>query len=103
SEAKAAGVSLPQVCSGKMHLKDTASGAAVDVALSGATAVAGQSVGGIVVYPAALGGSAAVLHRHVPSGSEDFIFFPTRPATPEVDYTISFGSGVSGLRLVGNE
>ena len=100
-ETKLANVSLPQLCSGAMHLADASSGAAVDVTLGGALPVVGQTAGGYVVYPGGFGSGATVLHRPLPSGSEDFVSLPARPATPEVDYSVSLGTNVAGLRLVG--
>jgi RHS repeat-associated protein len=100
SESKRASVGLPLLASGAMHLQDNSSGAAVDVALSGAAPVAAQTSGGYVVYPAALAG-ASILHRALPAGSEDLVYLPTRPAVAEVDYSITLGSGIAGLRLVG--
>jgi hypothetical protein len=98
---KQANVVLPQVASGAMHVQEQASGAAVDVSLPAAQSVAAQTVGGYVVYPSALGTGAALLHRALPDGSEDFVYMSNRPATAEVDYKISLGSSVAGLRLVG--
>jgi hypothetical protein len=100
AEPKPATVVLPQLCTGALHLADVASGAAVDISLNGALPVAAQTVGGYVVYPSAFGVGGTVLHRALPSGSEDFINLPTRPATPEVDYGVVVGTGVAGLRLV---
>lgn len=71
---KPATVVLPQAASGVMHLKDTSSGATVDISLSTALPVPAQIVGGYVVYPAALG-SATILQRPIPEGTEDFIYF----------------------------
>ena len=44
SEPKPATVVLPQLGSGAMHLQDTTSGAAVDITLQGAAAVAAHAV-----------------------------------------------------------
>ena len=100
AESKPANVVLPQLCTAALHLADVASGAAVDISLNGALPVAAQTVGGYVIYPSAFGVGGTVLHRALPSGSEDFINLPTRPATPEVDYSVALGTGIAGLRLV---
>jgi RHS repeat-associated protein len=100
-EPKPASLLLPQTCSAAAHLQDVASGLAVDVSLVGALPVAAQTTGGYVVYPAALGPGTHVLHRALPSGTEDFVALPARPTTAEIDYSISLGAGVAGLRLVG--
>jgi RHS repeat-associated protein len=99
-ESKPAQVVLPALCNSALHLQDTTSGAAIDVTLKGALPVAAQTASGYVVYPAALAGGA-VLHRALPSGSEDFVTLPTRLTTPEIDYSVALGKGVAGLRLVG--
>ncbi|HXU62114.1 MAG TPA: kelch repeat-containing protein, partial [Polyangia bacterium] len=101
AEVKPANLVLPQTASGAAHLVDTKSGAAVDVALSGGLPVPAQTVGGYVIYPAALAGGAAALHRALPGGTEDFVYFSAKPASAEVDYTVSFANGIAGLRLVG--
>ena len=35
-----------------------------------------------------------------PAAAEDFIDLPTRPTSPEVDYSVALGTGIAGLRLV---
>ena len=55
AEAKPASVVLPQVASGAMHLQDAASGVTVDFSFSAALPIPAQTVGGYIVYPAALG------------------------------------------------
>lgn len=100
-ESKPANVLFPQTASASMHLEDKTTGDGVDVSLPAAQAVSAQSVGGYVVYPAALGVGASVLHRALPSGTEDFVYMSTRPARAEVDYRVSIGTGIAGLRLVG--
>ena len=100
AEPKPASVVLPQLCTAALHLSDVTSGAAVDISLNGTLPVAAQTVGGYVVYPNGFGVGGTVLHRALPSGSEDFINLPTRPATAEVDYSVALGTGIAGLRLV---
>jgi RHS repeat-associated protein len=101
AESKPATVVLPQLSTAAVHLADVTSGASVEFSLNGALPVVAQTVGGYVVYPGAFGVGGTVLHRALPGGSEDFISLPTRPATPEVDYSIALGAGIAGLRLVG--
>ena len=99
-ESKPAQVVLPAFCNSALHLQDNTSGATIDVTLKGALPVPAQTASGYVIYPAALAGGA-VLHRALPSGSEDFISLPARLTTPEIDYSVALGKGVAGLRLVG--
>ena len=100
TEPKLANVLLPQLCTAALHLADVASGVAVDISLNGALPVPAQAVGGYVVYPSAFGAGGTVLHRVLPGGSEDYIAMPTRPAAPEVDYSLALGTGIAGLRLI---
>ncbi|HVV50676.1 MAG TPA: kelch repeat-containing protein, partial [Polyangia bacterium] len=101
AESRLAAVVLPQLASASMHLADVTSGLSVDVALAGALPVPAQALSGYVVYPAALLSGATLLHRPLPAGSEDFVSLPVRPAAPEIDYTLTLGANVAGLRLVG--
>ena len=78
AESKPASLVLPQLVHGGAPSGDVASGAAVDITLNGALPVAAQTVGGYVVYPGGFGVGGTVLHRALPSGSEDFINLPTR-------------------------
>jgi RHS repeat-associated protein len=93
-------VTLPARASAPAHLEDVAMHVAVDVALANAQDVAAQSVDGYNVYPHAHASGATMLARALPTGAEDFISFETRPSLPEIDYRITLGEGVSGLRLV---
>ncbi len=93
-------VVLPAQSTGSVHIEDAASGAGVEVSLKGARQVAAQAADGYVAYPHVLDSGATILHCALPTGTEDFVSFETRPATPEIAYGINLGSRVSGLRLV---
>jgi YD repeat-containing protein len=95
----AALVVLPARATAAAHLEDAKSGVGVDISLSGARDVAAQAADGYVAYPHALDSGATVLHRALPTGTEDFVSFETRPSKPEIAYSIHLGPGVSGLRL----
>ena len=99
-EPKPAQVTLPATCAGAVHLQDKTTGASADISLTGALSVAAQTASGYVVYPAGMPSGANVLHRALPSGTEDFVSFATRPTTAEVDYSVALETGVAGLRLV---
>ena len=71
----------------------------IDVALVGARDVAAQSVDGYTVYPRAHASGATIFERALPTGTEDFISFETRPSAGG-RLRITFGEGVGGLRLV---
>jgi hypothetical protein len=100
-ESKKASVTFPGTSASPVHLQDVTTGMAADVSLRGALPVPAQAASGYVVYPAALAGVAHLLHRAMPNGMEDFIALPSRPATAEVDYAVTLGGTVAGLRLVG--
>jgi len=74
----------------------------IDVQARDVTNVVAQSADGYYVYPHAHASGGTLLHRTLIEGAEDFVSFETRPAVPEVDYQVSLGDEVSGLRLVGN-
>lgn len=61
-----------------------------------------ESADGYYVYPHAHASGGTLLHRPLAdgTGAEDFVSFETRPAVPEVQYDLTLGKGVSGLRLV---
>jgi hypothetical protein len=93
-------VALPSGATAPTHLDDRATHVAVDVTLVGARDVAAQLVDGYSVYPHAHASGVTMLERALPTGAEDFISFETRPAVPEVDYSLALSQEVGGLRLV---
>src|SRR6266498_1948724 len=102
AETMRADVTLPAQATGAMHLVDTASAVAVDVALQGAVAVVGTIVNGFVVYPGGHSSGADVLQRSVVAGSEDFLAFGSKPSSQQITYALTRGAGAAGLRLVAN-
>ncbi len=99
-EQVSARVVLPTRSSGKTHLEDSKTGVAVDVALANASSAAAEISEGYVVYPHGHASGASLIHRVLPSGTEDYLSFDAAPSVPEVDYDVTLGNGVSGLRLV---
>ena len=53
-----------------------------------------------VVYPHGHASGASLIHRALPSGTEDYLSFDVAPAVPEVNYDLALGKSVAGLRLV---
>jgi RHS repeat-associated protein len=102
AEQASARVLLPKRSTASFHLEDEASGMAIDVSLEGARDAEAQSADGYLVYRQAHVSGATVLHRALPSGTEDFLSFEKRPPTPVVAYQVTLQKGVSGLRLVEN-
>ena len=95
-------VTLPDRSTEPLRVEDNGSGVTIDVQVRDVSNVVAQSADGYYVYPHAHTSGGTILHRTVIEGAEDFVSFETRPAVPEVDYQISLGEEVSGLRLVGN-
>ena len=90
------------VAPGAFQLQDMATGMTADVALIGVQPVAGETQpDGSIVYPRAYAGGD-VIERTTADGVEDSISFPSPPAVPQVDYDVTLGTGVAGLRLVEN-
>ncbi len=99
-EKAPARVLFPPQATAPVHVEDASTQTAVDVSLKDARAVAAETAGGYVVYRNAHASGATVLHRALPTGTEDFVSFESRPRLPEVAYQLALGKGVSGLRLV---
>jgi hypothetical protein len=102
TKAGLARVTLPASANAPMHLEDAASGTAVDVTLKDAAPAAAQTAGGYVVYARGHASGATVLHRALPTGTEDYLAFDAKPAATEIAYDLALGAGASGLRLVAN-
>jgi RHS repeat-associated protein len=94
-------VLLPARAAAPLHLEDAASGLAVDVSLAGARQDAEALVAdGFVVYRGGHESGAALLHRPLPEGVEDYLAFDARPSAAVVTYRLALGAGVAGLRQV---
>jgi len=103
SEAKTeARVVLPARSTDPLHVEDASSGIGVDVSLRGAREVVGQAGAGYVAYPRGHVSGATVVQRPLPIGTEDFVSFAERPRVPAIEYEMTVGPGVKGLRLVAN-
>ncbi|MDP3499145.1 MAG: hypothetical protein Q8S33_02380, partial [Myxococcales bacterium] len=90
---------LPRLANGPASLTDRKHGASMQWSLAGASEVAGERSGTLVVYRGALDGADVVL-RPGRQGVEDFILFARPPREEQVTYQVSLGDGVAGLRLV---
>src|SRR5262245_42022508 len=93
-------VVFPAQSNGRVRLEDAGSGTAVAFRLRGARSIDAETGDGYLVYRGAHESGATLLHRALPSGTEDYVAFDTRPAAPSVAYEISLGPNVEGLRLV---
>ncbi len=82
-------------------LRDVESGLDVAVRLVGATpSPPTPSESGLVRFARGYRGAHAVSHRRLNEGLEDFIHFATRPDANVVEYELSLGERVAGLRLI---
>jgi len=101
-ERVTARVLLPERSTAPLRIEDPRTGMRVGVTLEGAREAVPQAADGYLVYVRGHISGATVLHRALPSGSEDLLAFPERPKTPAVVYRVAVGQGVGGLRLIEN-
>ena len=103
AEPAPARVTLPRRRTAPLHLEDAATSVAVDVSLSGATAVAAQTGRRLRRLPGrARVGRDRLAPRARRTGREDFVAFDAKPAPRrEIAYDLALGQGAAGLRLVG--
>src|SRR6185312_15429912 len=85
---KAARVTLPVRATEPLQVQDATSGMTIGIQPKNVFDVAAQSADGYYVYPHAHASGGTLLHRALPDGAEDFVSFETRPAVPEVGYTL---------------
>ena len=97
---ESARVVFPKQSNGRVRVEDTTSGAVVDFRIRGARTVDAESGDGYVVYRGAHESGATLLHRALPSGTEDYVAFDARPAAAKLTYDVALGPNVAGLRLV---
>ncbi|MBI5537654.1 MAG: hypothetical protein HY898_33330 [Deltaproteobacteria bacterium] len=98
---KQASVTLPQSASGAFRLSDNTTGMAIEVVTEGADPSRGTAVDGYMVYRNAVAsGTAHVVHRLQPDGTEDYVLFESAPQVPQLRYGVTLAKGVAGLRLV---
>ena len=102
SKTGTARVALPMNATVPLHLEDVASGTAVDVTLKDARPATAQTADGYVVYARAHASGATLLHRALPTGTEDYLAFDAKPTATEIAYDLALGEGARGLRLVAN-
>lgn len=100
SAERALRVTLPARATEPVLLQHTGSAVGVAVSLKGALAAAGHAADGYMVYAKALASGATLLHRALPTGTEDFVSFEKPPSEPELSYELALGADVAGLRLV---
>ena len=95
-------LALPARADGVFRARDRATGVGVAARIVGARDVAAELADGYVIYRAGTAQGATLIQRSSPSGSEDYVEFSARPATPELEYELELDASVAGLRLVGN-
>ncbi|HXU01995.1 MAG TPA: kelch repeat-containing protein, partial [Polyangia bacterium] len=93
-------VVYPAQSNGRVRLEDASSGAVVAFRLRGAVSIDAEAGAGYLVYRGAHESGATLLHRALPSGTEDYVAFDARPAAAKLTYELTRGPNVQGLRLV---
>jgi MYXO-CTERM domain-containing protein len=94
-------VTLPGQFGQPFHIESD-QGMALDVSLAGSASVPAEFAGGFIVYRAALGSTVDVIQGAMPWGTEDNLVFASAPSATSVDYRVTLGARVAGLRLVSN-
>ncbi len=93
-------VRLPLRASGAFEVRDEKSGMELRVQRAGGTEAPVEAAEGWALYRGGLRGGD-VLHRVHGEGTEDYVYFPSKPEVEELRYTVDV-SAVAGLRLVSN-
>lgn len=101
-QARRVKLALPQKAHQPFRIADEQSGLSAYISLKAATEAEAETVDGQVVYQRAAFGVGDIVHRPSASGTEDFILFDTAPPVEKLEYEVSLGDGVAGLRLVEN-
>jgi Dickkopf N-terminal cysteine-rich region len=57
---------------------------------------------GLVRYPSALGPGTEIMHRVTSGGTEDYATFSHAPSRAQLDYRVTLGKAIAGLRKVGD-
>jgi hypothetical protein len=99
----AASVHLPRTADGFVRIDEGRSSVGARFRLLGASQAPIAPSGGIAVYPNALAAApgAHVFHRVSGEGTEDFVYFTSRPDVEELRYEVDV-SRAAGLRFVSN-
>jgi hypothetical protein len=93
-------ITLGSAASAGMTLREPRSGVSVEVTLAGAQPKEALIADGFLVHPGVLHGRADAFARALPGGAEDFVYLRERPQTAQLDYTLTLGPAVAGLRLL---
>jgi len=92
-------ISLPSTAAEPFEVADQGPGMWVRVALAGVRAAPPEATADAVVYRGATP-AMDIVHRPSSTGIEDYILLESSPE-PFVDYAVSLGEGIAGMRLVG--
>lgn len=101
AQGAAVAVELPGDAAGSVRLIDRASAVSVDFALAGAGHAPIGVADGLVLYRAGAPSGGDVVHRVTDAGTEDFVYFASKPAEEALRYSVEVGAA-AGLRLVAN-
>ncbi len=83
-----------------MTLREKAAGISLEISLEGGDAGAVGAEDGFIVHAAVLDGAAESFARALPEGAEDFVYLRERPRVTQLEYALTLGPAVAGLRLV---
>jgi MYXO-CTERM domain-containing protein len=86
---------------GIFRLQERKAGAWIEVHPAGAREAEGELAEGYVVYRQAGPDGGDVVHRVTPEGDEDFVVMRAPKAGASLDYDVTLGDAIAGLRLVG--
>jgi N-acetylneuraminic acid mutarotase len=100
ADPKRADVKLAARADGAFRIEARQAGMAIEVRRAAGASVAGELVDGYVVYPGGGPSGADVIHRVIEQGTEDFIVLEQPPERPAIQYEITLGDKIAGLRLV---
>ncbi len=101
AQTSPATVDFPSTADGSTHLVDAHTGVDVQIQLVGAGRTPAASVGGYVLYRGAGKHGEHLLQRVTEGGAEEYLALATAPGE-SIDYDVSLGASVAGLRLVSN-
>ncbi len=100
-ETSASPMAFAARADGALSLRDPSSAVTAEVRLLGASPTNGAIARGHVVYPNAAPGGGDLVVTPIPGGAEDWVTLPSAGAATSLEYAVTLGSAVAGLRLVG--
>lgn len=97
---RGATVELPPSAEQRLWIRDDASGIAIAIVLDGAGAVEAAVGEDLVMYGGAAPNGGDLIHRMLPDGVEDLVYYSRRPGREVLKYQLDL-QAAAGLRLTG--